>query len=182
MIVRVACGADHTCAVTSAGSIFTFGRYIATGHGEDCFVRKPALLQNISSKGVVSVSAHYSHTTWVTKAGEVFTWGYGDCGRLGHHAGDETNQQTPKRVEALVGVKAKELSCGYDHIAVYTEDGHMYTFGWGEYGQLGHGDRETKYSPQLVHALQGGNITQVQCGNVHTMALTSVRRNRSSWS
>jgi hypothetical protein len=101
----------------------------------------------------------------------VFTWGTGKYGRLGH--GDETHQQTPKRVEALVGVKAKQVSCGIYHTAVCTEDGHMHTLGCGKEGQLGHGDKENKSSPVLVHALKGKHITQVQCGDYYTMALTS---------
>ena len=50
----------------------------------------------------------------------------------------------------------------------------MYTFGYGEDGQLGHGDRKNKSSPAQVHALEGKHITQVEeCGRCHTMALTS---------
>ena len=89
------------------------------------------------------------------------TWGCKNCGELGH--GNGMNQRTPKRVEALVGVKATMVSSGTRHTAVCTEDGHMYTFGWGEHGQLGHGDKENKTSPALI---------QVQCGSTHTMALT----------
>jgi alpha-tubulin suppressor-like RCC1 family protein len=119
------------------------------------------------------VSANEYHTASVTKAGEVYTWGYGNLyGRLGH-GDDPVNQETPKRVEALVGVNAKLVSCGADHTAVCTEDGHVYTFGNGEYGKLGHGDKEHKASPALVQALKDKDIIQVQCGLNHTMALTS---------
>ena len=178
VVVEVACGGYHTCAVTSTGSIFTWGYGIATGHGEGIFVLQPRLLQDLSSKGVISVSA-FLCTAYVTKAGEVFTWGgedrgklgHGYCGKLGH--GDERKQLTPKRVEALVGVKVKQVSCGRDHTAVCTEDGRMYTFGTGEHGELGQGDKENKTSPALVQALEGKHITQVQCGQEHTMALTS---------
>jgi alpha-tubulin suppressor-like RCC1 family protein len=101
----------------------------------------------------------------------VYTWGYGANGRLGH--GDQIDQYTPKRIEALIGVKAKQVACGYRHTAVCTEDGEVFTFGSGYYGKLGHGDKEDKTSPALVKALQGKHITHVQCGLSHTMALTS---------
>jgi hypothetical protein len=143
-----------------------------TGHGEgNEHILKPRLLQDLSFKGIVSMSANFSHTACVTKAGEVFTWGYGDFGLLGH--GDETDQHIPKRVEALVGIKVKNVSCGCTHTAVCTEDEHVYTFGYGKYGELGHGDKEDKTSPSLVQALVGKHITQVQCGCNDTMALTS---------
>ena len=167
VIVDMACGGHHTSVVTSTGSIFTWGHGIGTGHGENV-VLLPRLL---SSKGFVSVSANYDHTACVTKIGEVFTWGNGDYGKLGHSRRE--NQQTPKRVEALIGVKAKLVSCGGSHTAVCTEDGHVYTFGRGMYGNLGHGDKENKYSPVLLQALEGKHIIEVQCGERHTMALTS---------
>jgi RCC1 and BTB domain-containing protein len=50
---------------------------------------------------------------------------------------------------------------------------HWYTFGRGEIGQLGHGDKENRTYPVLVQALEGRHIAQVQCGWRHTMALTS---------
>jgi len=172
VIVDVACGEDHTCAVTSTGSILTWGKGIQTGHGEDIIVVLPRLLEDLSSKGgVVSVSANRYHTACVTKNGEVCTFGNGDYGMLGH--GDERNHQTPKHVEALVGKKSKIVSCGCEDTAVCTEDGEVYTFGQGMYGQLGHGDRENQTSPALVQALAGKCITQLQCGWHHTMALTS---------
>jgi RCC1 and BTB domain-containing protein len=146
-----------------------------TGHGES-YVLLPRLLRDLSSKGVVSVSASTndvgSAAACITKAGEVFTWGNKTgCGKFGH---DTINQRIPKRVEALVGVKATMVSCGYNHTVVCKEDGHVYTFGEGKHGKLGHGDKENKTSPSLVVlALEGKHITQVQCGYDHTMALTS---------
>ena len=175
MIVDVAVGWSHTCAVTSTGSILTWGYGIATGHGEGTTVLNPSLLQDLSSKGVISVSASYYHTVCITKAGEVFSWGGGDYGKLGHD-GDETNQEIPKRVEALVDVKATMASCGrHHHTAVCTENCHVYTCGYGGFGQLGHGDKDNLSSPVLIQDLEGKkNITQVQCARCYnTMALTS---------
>jgi hypothetical protein len=50
----------------------------------------------------------------------------------------------------------------------------LFTFGNGKNGQLGHGDKENKYSPAPVLTFEGNkHITQVQCDSCHTMALTS---------
>ena len=54
------------------------------------------------------------------KDGELFTWGHGACGKLGH--GDDNEQQTPKRIDALDGVKVTMVSCGQYHTAVCTKD------------------------------------------------------------
>ena len=66
----------------------------------------------------------------VTKAGDVFTWGNGSYGKLGH--GDERHQNTPKRVEALIGAKAKQVSCGSYHTAVCIEDDRVHIWRWNE--------------------------------------------------
>ena len=165
MIVNVACGKYHRSAVTSAGSVYTWARD-RCGTSNNVL---PTPLQDFRSKVVISVSADQRLTApCVTKDGEVFTWGRGSDSKLGH--GDESDEDTPKRVEALVGVKAKEVSCGEYHSAVCAEDGRVYTFGWGEYGCLGHGDKTNMTSPSLVKALEGKHFTQVQCGDGHTVA------------
>lgn len=78
-----------------------------------------------------------------------------------------------------------------------TEDNKVYTFGGGEHGQLGHGDKVrpthplplveeefgslidvgwgvqvNKTSPYLVADLVGKGCVQVTCGWSHTVALT----------
>ena len=49
----------------------------------------------------------------------------------------------------------------------------MFTFGGGEHGQLGHGDKVNKVKPTLIQALEGIFISQITCGWSHSVALTS---------
>lgn len=49
----------------------------------------------------------------------------------------------------------------------------MYTFGGGEHGQLGHGDKVNKVKPTLVQALNEIFLQQITCGWSHSVALTS---------
>ena len=68
----------------------------------------PTILPDLTSKVVISVSGGKYFTACVTKGGDVFTWDDGRNGKLGHE--DESSQNTPNRVEALIGVKAKQVS------------------------------------------------------------------------
>ena len=50
------------------------------------------------------------------------------------------------------------------------DDGTLYTFGYGSFGQLGHGDTEDQVSPKRVEveAWKGRKVTSVACGANHT--------------
>jgi RCC1 and BTB domain-containing protein len=93
----------------------------------------------------------------------------GKFGRLGHNS--ESNCLVPRQVESLFGKNPTQISCGGFHTAVVTEDGHLYTFGGGEHGQLGHNDRVNKLKPTLVQALDDVFISQITCGWSHSVAL-----------
>jgi E3 ubiquitin-protein ligase HERC2 len=59
--------------------------------------------------------------------GELFSWGHGRYGVLGH--GDALDQLSPKRVEALLGVRVSTVSAHYFHALVLAGDGLVYAWG-----------------------------------------------------
>ena len=141
-IAQIACGSRHTAIVTSTGKLYTWGDKDngVAGHGDsESHQYTPKLLEKLKDEQIVQLSACGFHTGCITTNGEVYTWGEGKFGRLGH--GNERNCHTPKLVENLIGKKPKQIACGGFHSAVIGEDGKMYTFGGGEHGQLGHGDK-----------------------------------------
>lgn len=94
----------------------------------------------------------------------------GKFGRLG--LGSERNCHAPRLIEDLSGVQPKQIACGGFHTAVVTDHGKVYTFGGGEHGQLGHGDKFNRVVPTLVQALDDEFISQITCGWSHTVVLT----------
>lgn len=103
-----------------------------------------------------------------------FLFKEGKFGRLGHNS--ESNSLTPRLVESLQGKNPRQISCGGFHTAVVTELGHLYTFGGGEHGQLGHNDRVNKLKPTLVQALENVFCSQITCGWSHSVALDAKGR------
>ena len=79
-------------------------------------------------------------------------------------------------MESLLGKRPVQVACGGFHTAAITEDGKMWTFGGGEHGQLGHGDKVNKVKPTVVQALEGIFVSQITCGWSHSVALTSKGR------
>ena len=180
VIVHVACGESHTIAVSSTGAVYTWGNNSCgrTGQGKSQRIaRLPRLVRGgdfatgIGGRRIIiGISASASHTACVSQEGEVFTFGSGNYGKLGH--GNEDSSFVPILVKGLVGIKVAQVSCGHFHTAFCTENGGVYTCGEGENGKLGHGDYEDRYTPELVHGLDGLVVIQVQCGIDHSMALT----------
>ncbi|XP_033102974.1 RCC1 domain-containing protein 1-like [Anneissia japonica] len=64
-----------------------------------------------------------------------------------------------------------KISCGSRHTAAVLENGKLYTWGWGKYGQLGHGDTKTIDRPTLVTALEDKQVVDVVCGEWNTVVV-----------
>ncbi|XP_053161485.1 E3 ubiquitin-protein ligase MYCBP2 isoform X13 [Hemicordylus capensis] len=92
-------------------------------------------------------------------------------------SGDRSEKDTSKITTYPPGavrfdceLRAVQVSCGFHHSVVLMENGDVYTFGYGQHGQLGHGDVNSRGCPTLVQALPGPS-TQVTAGSNHTAVL-----------
>ena len=61
---------------------------------------------------------------------------------------------------------------GNYHSLVLTVEGKLFSFGFGGYGQLGHGDMVSQSQPKRVAALANEQVVRVAAGNHHSLALT----------
>lgn len=53
-----------------------------------------------------------------------------------------------------------------------TEKGEVYTWGFGNEGQLGHGDKSDQFLPRKINNI-GDKIVQISCGGGHTAMVTA---------
>ena len=110
--------------------------------------------------------------------GQLFTFGKSAReGQLGH--GDFEPRRGPEIVSALRSEKIVSASCGLKHVIARTSLGRVYTWGWNELGQLGHGDFENKPIPAVVTVLPPPSRTkviQVSAGWRHSILMTDNRR------
>ena len=101
----------------------------------------------------------------------LYTWGWGSDGQLGLE--DREEEDRPLMVASL-GPEAGHvtvIAAGHKHSACITVRGHLYTWGRGNSGQLGHGDKRERTQPQRVEGI--GEVSVVAAGQYHTLAATT---------
>ncbi|PVD19395.1 hypothetical protein C0Q70_19883 [Pomacea canaliculata] len=167
-------GSDgHTLALSVDGEVYSWGDgdYGKLGHGNNCTVKSPKLIQGpFIGKKIRCISAGYRHSAAVTEGGELYTWGEGDYGRLGH--GDKTSYSSPKLVKDIGEVG--QVACGSVHTIAVSQDGKtVWSFGSGDNGKLGHGDMNRYNKPRSIEAFAGMHIRKVACSGQSSLALTS---------
>eukprot|EP01024_Parvocaulis_polyphysoides_P009012 TRINITY_DN12734_c0_g1_i1.p1 TRINITY_DN12734_c0_g1~~TRINITY_DN12734_c0_g1_i1.p1 ORF type:complete len:379 (-),score=26.38 TRINITY_DN12734_c0_g1_i1:202-1338(-) len=124
-----------------------------------------------TDKVIVQVCCGDSHTVIVTQGGELFTCGRNQNGQLG--LGHSFDQFNPNPVPALKNKRIKEAACGAEHTIAVCEDGEVYGWGWGQYGNLGDGERHDRWQPTKVKGLEGIQLRQISCGWRHNLALST---------
>lgn len=65
-----------------------------------------------------------------------------------------------------------QVACAANHTVALVRDGNqVYTWGAGDGGRLGHGDRSDRLIPTPVEAFKGTHVLQVACGPFHSAAI-----------
>ncbi|KAF7266968.1 hypothetical protein GWI33_019752 [Rhynchophorus ferrugineus] len=165
--IQLVGGEQTLFAVTADGKVYATG-YGAGGRlgiGGCDSVSVPTLLESIQHVFVkkISVNSGGKHCLALSADNDVYSWGEGEDGKLGH--GNRLSCEKPKLIEALQGYEVIDVACGGAHSAAITSSGHLYTWGKGRYGRLGHGDSEDQLRPKLVEALVGYKVIDVACGS-----------------
>ncbi|XP_020525563.1 ultraviolet-B receptor UVR8 isoform X2 [Amborella trichopoda] len=147
---------------------------------------------------VSAVAAGGRHTLALSDMGQVWGWGYGGEGQLGLGSripavssphpiacieASSYWKQIPQpsfrgsnllddKVFKPFGSYIKAIACGGRHSAVITDAGALLTFGWGLYGQCGHGSTDDELSPTCLSSLGGIQIQGVGAGLWHTVCIS----------
>ncbi|EGR30283.1 hypothetical protein IMG5_135970 [Ichthyophthirius multifiliis] len=129
------------------------------------------LEQNI---GIIQISCGTNFCLALTQDFLVFSWGDNSYGNLG--LGHLESSHLPQLVRFLDNdnIKIQHISCGQYHSAATSKTGQVFTWGLGNFGQLGKGNLANFNQPDLVRGdLEGKNILATVCGGYHNVCFTN---------
>ncbi|XP_056414892.1 X-linked retinitis pigmentosa GTPase regulator isoform X2 [Hyla sarda] len=170
-IKQLSAGSNTSAALTVEGKLYMWGENSEgqLGLGDEKNICTPQQID--AGKPISWVYCGYYHSAFVTQDGELYTFGEPESGKLGLSAEKLDKHRKPQRVSGISG-KVKMVACGGGHTVAVT-DKAVYTFGLGQFGQLGHDTSifETN-TPKEVDALKLHKIRYVACGENHTAVIT----------
>ncbi|XP_044469876.1 ultraviolet-B receptor UVR8 isoform X2 [Mangifera indica] len=173
-IVSVTCGADHTTAYSeSRMEVYSWGwgDFGRLGHGNSSDLFTPQPIKALHGLRIKQIACGDSHCLAVTMEGEVQSWGRNQNGQLG--LGTTEDALVPQKIQAFQGVSIKMVAAGAEHSVAVAENGDLYGWGWGRYGNLGLGDRNDRLIPGKIPTLNGERMVMVACGWRHTISVSS---------
>lgn len=164
VVSQVSAGATHSLALTVEGSVFSWGG-VAEGRGLQMEKVVCPVLGHPESGWYEATSA--DGTPYFTREG-CTSW---TC-----------PEYFPRRIAALAGQRAKQVSAGGSHSLVVTEAGDLFSFGYGPalgQGPATHVEGTVAHytttliiqTPTVVRALEG-KVSQANAGSGTSFALT----------
>ena len=183
IVVQLAAGREHTCALLDTGNVRCWGRgnegQLGYGNGTDVGDNEsPASAGDVNVGGtVIQLAPGHFHTCALLDTGNVRCWGLGLDGRLGYgntnKIGD--NESPASAGDVNVGGTVIQLAAGLEHTCALLNTGKVRCWGRGFDGRLGYGnttfigDDESPASAGDVNV--GGTVLQLAAGGFHTCAL-----------
>lgn len=122
---------------------------------------------------VTSISCGSSHSVALLNCDIVVSWGRGEDGQLGH--GDANERLLPEAVCSLNRAGVENVYCGAEYtVALSSSQDRLYSWGWGDFGRLGHGDCRDIFLPEIITSLSSLSVSSVACGDTHTLVVTQM--------
>ncbi|KAK0097381.1 hypothetical protein PV326_002182 [Microctonus aethiopoides] len=166
---------DWTLSWDGSGAIYGWGHNHRGQLGglEGAKVKLPSPCESLSALRPVQLAGGEQTLFAVTADGKVYATGYGAVGRLG--IGGTDSVMMPTLLESIqhVFIKKIAVNTGGKHCLALSSEGHVYSWGEGEDGKLGHGNRMSYDRPKLIESLVGTEIIDIACGGHHSAAISN---------
>lgn len=179
VVVSVAAGSGHTCALLSTGAIKCWGRNTYGQSGIDLpgtqgFTADPIAAANPGALAI-ALTAGGNHTCALLRTGAVRCWGRYDYGAIGpfshpgsntpNNAGDEAGDMAALVDISLgTGAAAVAISSMANSTCALLSDGREKCWGYNVYGQLGQEYRNANNAVGYIASEMGDALVAVKLG------------------
>lgn len=194
----IAAGTDHAVALKLDGSLWTWGsnRYYQLGYTatSTCSVigasgsgsqYSCSMLPTLVGSGYSAVAAGNDFTVALKSDGSLWSWGSNFWGQLGNGPPAFTPMNIPINIfpaPVLIGDGYSAVAAGLSHTVALKSDGTLWSWGYNDYGQLGHASNwSCAFGPNNTTPLNcsmspvqvDGVYSAVAAGGNSTLALKS---------
>lgn len=134
----------------------------------------PTCFDFFNTRDVIKISLGHQHTAFLTSDHAVYCLGSGEHGQLGHGKFTDVTKK-PVLVNGLKGENVTDVVCGGDHTGVVCADGIVFCWGNSAKGQCGTTEEKVNSPKQVTLSDKTCDpvVTQISCGDTHTLALTN---------
>lgn len=179
--IKIVSGANHVFVLTIKQKLWTWGsgeqgqlgRRLLPRHKKHALTPHPLVLtKRLKSSGQIKdIFSGAYHAFALDSKDQLFSWGLNNYGQLG--LDDRENRCEPQLVQnSQPGITFRQLNGGEHHSLALNNSGQVYSFGRGNYGQLGHGTEDDCLIPKMIKTFSEKSITQIACGDHHSLALS----------
>ena len=179
-VVATSAGGNHTLALTSNGTVFSWGSNSYGKLGNNIAPQSlvpVAVTGALAGKTVVAIAAGTNHSLALTSNGTVFAWGANIDGQLGNNS--TVTSPVPVAVDAsgvLAGKTVVAIAAGDKHSMALTSDGKVYAWGANLAGQLGNNSTVPSSLIPVAVATTGTPleiipVVAIDAGGSHSLAL-----------
>lgn len=174
-IVEVAVGIMHSLALSSTGTVFSFGTNAFGQLGSaSCDAQSPHQVLGLKHGTARRVSCGSYYSMVIDACGALYTFGANHYGQLCRHT-DSSDGNLPTLADDQLP-RLQQAAGGRAHTLLLTLAGRVYAAGRNEYGQLGDGctsGSPTADPSPTVHVGLQSRIAQVACGQNHSLAVSN---------
>lgn len=187
-IVGLYANGDHSAALDESGQLYLWGRALV-GERDDDQPRAAFPSMNISQVALgwhhalvlsggelytIGAYRHQKHTPTLSENAVVQQLNLTTTSSTHHESSSISNLE---KVPSIEGEQVAQIAAGTEHSALVTGSGALFTWGWGEHGQLGLGDTCDQVVPQRVNlgdrsSCSSASSLGVYCGSGFTVAVS----------